>query len=346
MAIRSVINEIANATEGLVRVVVLTVILRPAAYLLPRRWGLAVAEVVSLVLLLLPRPGVPAFLEARDAFGLGYLEALGLARRRLLRPLADFVILNRLLYGREDVVKWTIIEKNADGIARLRATGKSFIIATGHFGRAAFAPMYFSGIIPGRRIHVGAPIPSAVSTLAERQARLQYSVTMRALSSLLDRVDDVVYVSPQHRSPALPIYKKLRRGGTVVYVHVDAPWAWRKSDGGVHVRPFLGNRRREFATGVARLAQLAKCPIITCVPYLESDGTVVLEWGAPFMAGDDEVATTDCLLDVLEVAVGNRPDHYVLPVGRDRRWSCQRQRWEGSRSSQSAGDSESTEPSA
>ncbi len=68
------------------------------------------------------------------------------------------------------------------------------------------------------------------------------------------------------------------------------------------------HKSRVFSTGAAQLARLAHCPIISCVHTLESDGTIVLEWGVPIcVAGAearDDAQVMDQLLNTIEIAVG------------------------------------------
>ena len=101
---------------------------------------------------------------------------------------------------------------------------------------------------------------------------------------------------------------------------------------GAYERPFVGKRKCVFSTGAALLARLTQCPIITCVPLLEKDGTVVLEWGEPIrIAGNDAANDVDVmneLFDTIEIAAGERPTQYAFEIGGDRRWNPLIRRWE------------------
>ncbi|MBK9170085.1 MAG: hypothetical protein IPM24_21850 [Bryobacterales bacterium] len=326
--IKSAVRWITSTAEEVVRILALRTVLFPAASILPKRLGLAAADAMSWVLVLMPRPGIHAYLEARRAFGLSHADALRLARRRLARPLIDYVVLNRVMGGREDPGSWTIVEKNAAGVERLRASGEPYIVATAHVSREAMLAMYSPTIVPGRRTHVGAPVPASVKTLPDRRARIQYRTAMDVLTKAWRGEVEFVFVSPEHQSPALPLVRRLRKPGSVVYIHVDAPWAWRGAERGSYERPFAGVNSREFSLGAARLARLAKCPVVSCLPVVENDGSISLHWGDPVHVGDTDIPVMDALLDGIEAAIGQRPDQYVLPIGSERRWNPALQRWE------------------
>ena len=62
------------------------------------------------------------------------------------------------------------------------------------------------------------------------------------------------------------------------------------------------------------------------------DGTIVLDWAGPFVANgsdpDTDVRTTDRILDELERMIALHPTQYILPIGDERRWNADAQRWE------------------
>ncbi|MBE0656979.1 MAG: hypothetical protein IH602_04770, partial [Bryobacteraceae bacterium] len=325
---KSAIRWITATLEDLVRIAAMRGLLLPAARVLPRSSGLALADAVSWLLLILPRPGLGAYRDTINSFGRSPMESLLLARRWLARPLRDFVMLNRILRDREDPSAWTVREENAVAVDRLRATGTPFMVAVGHVSRESMVTMYLRTIAPGSLIHVGAPIPASVASLNERRTRIHYRASLDCVTKLYGPELQFVYVSPEHPSPALPIAKKLRKPGSTVYIHIDAPWSWRGAERGSFERPFAGSRLRVFSLGAARLARLAKCPIVLCLPRIAGDGTMVLEWGEPLTVLDEasDIPVMNSLLDRLETAVGTHPDQYLLPFGRDRRWNATLQR--------------------
>jgi hypothetical protein len=99
-------STLANADKHLtelLRIFILQFILVPAAYLLPRSWALAAANVFSLPLVAFPEPGMTAYRNMRRVFGGSPFRSFQLTREWVANPFRDFVILKRLMYGREDV---------------------------------------------------------------------------------------------------------------------------------------------------------------------------------------------------------------------------------------------------
>lgn len=326
---QSAVRWALAALEDIVRIAAFQLLLRPAARFLPRSWGMALADAVAWVLLTSPRPGIHAIREARSAFGGSFLQSLLLARRWLATPLRDFHVMNRILLGREDPSVWTVREENTAAVDQLRSAGTPFMVAVGHVARESMVPLYMRTIAPGPVIHVGAAVPAAVS-LDKLRTRLLHKTNLDVAAKVYGPELQFVYVGPEHPSPALPVAKKLRKPGSIVYIHVDAPWAWRGTDRGSFERPFAGERHRIFSLGAARLARLAKCPIVLCLPRVEGHQTVVLEWGEPLTVPDEasDIPVMNALLDRLETAVGFLPEQYVLPFGSDRNWNASLQRWE------------------
>jgi len=127
------------------------------------------------------------------------------------------------------------------------------------------------------------------------------------------------------------LLESLQRPGSTVFLSVDAPWKEGKP-GGI-MMPFAGRKEAHFAMGAARLAKMARVPIINCIAYLDDNEEIVLEWKPPirFEEGKDEISEEDLmknLLSDIEIAVGNRPEQYVLNIGSERRWNHNEQRWE------------------
>jgi lauroyl/myristoyl acyltransferase len=112
-------------------------------------------------------------------------------------------------------------------------------------------------------------------------------------------------------------------------------------------RAFAGRTLQDFALGTATIARVAGCPIVVCVPYLEPDGTVVLEWAGPITPATNggvgeptaaDIRVMDRILDELERMIGRRPAQYVLPIGHDRQWNQREERWESLEESPPAPD--------
>jgi lauroyl/myristoyl acyltransferase len=261
----------------------------------------------------------------RQAFGESRLRSFQLAWGWLRRPFLDFVMLKRVWYGREDVSKWRIVEKNSDEVAHLRESGQSFIVATGHFQRVALLATACPRVTPGNLVQVGLPTPGEIRSLYDSRIRLQYGTMLDVLSSAWNRSFEYA-LTKSSQSAAMLLYERLRKPGNIINIHVDAPWP--QSQTGSYARSFAGLTTREFSTGAAQLATLAQCPIVSCVYWQEDDGTLVLRWGSPIQRVDNEIDTMNSLIDALEVAIGERPTQYVLRIGRERRWNATTKRWE------------------
>jgi lauroyl/myristoyl acyltransferase len=198
-------------------------------------------------------------------------------------------------------------------------------MASAHFKRTAAIAMACPRITPGTFIQVSIPTPKQVKRPHDLRLRIQYGTTLDAASTVWRRPFEYAYTTNGLSGTRL-LYKRLSKPGSVVDIHVDAPWP--RGTTGSFCRPFAGMKDRSFATGAAHLAKVCRCPIISCVYWQEDDGTVYLQWGTPILHVDDEIDTMNRLLDTLEVAIGERPTQYVLDIGHDRRWNAALRRWE------------------
>ncbi len=322
---RQILVRISTELSELLRILCMQLVLAPAAYCLPRSWALKIAKAVSLSLIVLPVPGMTSYRGMRRAFGQNRYHSFLLTWGWLARPFLDFVILKRVLYGREDVAHWRIVERNAETVARLREAGRSFIVATGHFQRVAFQATACPCVSPGALVQVGHPPPQKIQSLFDLRILLQYGTMLKAVSSVWHRPFEFAFTG-HGRSAATLLFDRLRKPGHVVNIHVDAPWP--NSSTGSFCRPFAGFRSRSFSTGAVQLAQLTRCPIVSCIYWQEDDGTIVLKWGSVIENVDDEIDTMNRLIDPLEDAVGERPTQYVLDIGRERRWNHALMVWE------------------
>jgi lauroyl/myristoyl acyltransferase len=128
------------------------------------------------------------------------------------------------------------------------------------------------------------------------------------------------------------LLRHLRDPGGAVIIATDAAWHGAR-DGG-YTRPFAAFGAQTFHLGTARLARLSQRPIVTCVPFLDGDRRVVMEWSPVIQppARDDagaDVRITDEILDWIERRIGERPGQYVESFGHDRRWSPAAKCWVG-----------------
>ncbi|MGA2222954.1 MAG: glycosyltransferase [Syntrophobacteraceae bacterium] len=302
-------------------------VLTPAAYALPRKVALQIADGMALLLLILPVPGWSIYWQIRNAFQKSPTESIYLVWGWLARELSDFVVIKRLSYKRENLFNWKIIERNVDRINSLRVSGESYIVAIAHFSHATSLSMYAPYITYGHIVHVSDPFWNHVRSLRELRLRIDERAHHKAYPGWGKKWE---WVFNNELTSFRKLYNQLRERGNVVFIPIDKPW--RKTVTGAYERPFVGKRKCVFSTGAALLARLTQCPIITCVPLLEKDGTVVLEWGEPIrIAGNDAANDVDVmneLFDTIEIAAGERPTQYAFEIGGDRRWNPLIRRWE------------------
>jgi lauroyl/myristoyl acyltransferase len=318
------VKRVFSAIDDLLRIVTMAVVLTPASIVLPRRWALFIADICALLLLVSPRSGRPAYFQFRQAFGRGRVGTLMLTWQWLRQPYRDFVILKRVINRREDPTTWQITEKNSAAIDELRNSGKSYIVATAHFLREALHTPFISTITPGHAIWISIDVPKRIQTIKDLRFRVQFG----ALMQNLDGCGRYIEMRIIGESSVKDLVRRLRDKGNVLFISIDAPW--RADQPGAHCRDFAGEKRRAFPTGAAKIARLARCPVIACVISVDDQGGKVLEWGDPIYPdkkGDIEII--DDLLDTMEIAVGERPSQYVLPIGGGRRWNAPDRRWEG-----------------
>lgn len=313
--------------EEIIRIFSMKFILFPCAYILPVEFATLIARFLSLFLLLLPYPGVSTYYDMRSAFGMNRFESVKAAWDYLSLPFRDYVMFLMVMNGREDPSKWTIIERNPEGIEQLRRSEKSFILVSGHFSQIVL----LRPRLPydhHHRFQVAIDIPRRINSLLDLRVRIKHGTLLEACSCC-DK-DSEIGIIGNDLSAATQMYMKLREPGNVVSIALDA--AWDKNHIGSYERPFAGARRRWFSMGAVQLARFTGCPVIGCVLWLKTDRSLVVEWGEPFrIAQNDlagEVKVMNNLLNMLEVAVGKRPAQYYLTIGNERRWNSHKEQWE------------------
>lgn len=317
-----------GSLEDVVRVSIMRWILRPAVYLLPRRLALSLASLSTLPLLVLPKPGVEAYWKMRAAFGTGRIASARLAWGWLARHMRDYVIVKRVVAGREDPRARRIVEKNSAGVQSLREAGKPYIVAAAHFTREALFAMSAPAITPAKPVSLTNHPPTDVHTWLDRRAQIQFGTATDAAGAW-GRHHELVFIGVDPL-PMRTLRKRLRQGDHVVFVHVD--WFWDRTPAGSFERPFAAHGTRVFALGAAQLAREADCPIVSCVYSVQADGSLLLEWGSPVRndgeGTESDIAVMNQLLDSLELGVGDRPTQYLLDIGRGRKWNSRERRWE------------------
>lgn len=298
------------------------VALRPAAYL-PRRWAFATAGAIGLLYSLSPmgrrtRRLMAIAFPARDA--------RQLAREWLTRPFRDYVAMMRLVTKRDRAADMAVKSHNEPPI--LREPGQSIIIAIAHFSREANIGLYKAGVIPKKLAVTIAPLDRRSWRPRAVRLRIQISAIMEGVRAA--RGGDVEVIAFNGPGALTKLVRHLRQPDTAVSISTDAVSAKGRERG--HERAFAGHRSVAFALGTARLARLSQRPIVVCVPFLGETGALALDWSGPIPAPgrDDEGADariTSAILDVFERAVGLRPGQFVLPIGHERRWDEDGQRW-------------------
>ncbi len=318
---------IASYFEETFRLLSMKLVLAPAAYLLPRSWALAIADMMALFLATSPKPGVEVYWQMRRAFEKNRLESFSLSWGWFARPFRDFVVLKRLLYKREYLSDWTVIETNAEAVKSIKESGEPYVLAVGHFARQANVMINSASVNPGHPIYPAHDVPGRNWPISNARMRAQLG-TFRAVDYLRNDLRFVFLQDDPH--PARTLNALLSERGNFVGIAIDAPWEGGRR--GSFQRPFAGLGNRAFATGVARMARMAQCPIVSCICGLDSHGNIILEWGDPIRIlpheEEREISVTNELLDRLEKAIGERPTQYVLDVGGDRRWNSSTKQWE------------------
>lgn len=307
----------------------LLIVLGAGARHLPRSMAYGLYDGVRSMLALSPL-GVRARQVMRATFPAQSAEIGPLTEDWLGRPFRDHVNAVRITSGREDMRDWTVTMRGAPDL--LREPEQSFIIATGHFSREAMGVLYAPWLVPFRLATVVAPMVQAKTPRAFR-VRQQMRELRKGIELVRDGDVDIADVAGN--GFLMRLLRHLRAPGGVVVIAADAAWHGDKEGG--HTRPFAAYASQSFHLGTARLARLSQRPIVTCVPFLDHDRRVIVEWSPVIMppARDDaeaDVRITNEILDWLERRIGERPDQYVLSFGKDRRWSPTAKCWIGAES--------------
>lgn len=322
----------ASATgfvEEVIKLSGMGVALPIAARFLPWSGALLIADFFGLCSCLFSGRGWETYRSIRNNYEKGRLWSARITKRYLTLEFRDFVIIKRQIEGRESWDRFKIVEKHAEGVTSLRNSGKSYIVACGHFARQAVRALYLPNISPGHVVHVTAPSETGQRTLRGLRTRIQLSTLLSSITNM--RPDAEFVIVDSQGLAGRQILRRLKQPGNVVFINVDAPWP--EAISGCVTRPFGGFASRPFATGAARLSRLSQSPIVSCICSIEADGrTISLDWGEPIMTrnqGDQgDVSVTNILLDRIEEAIGKRPDQYVLRIGGSRVWNADGERWQ------------------
>ena len=322
-----VIPRLRVGIAEVARTMAMLLVLKPAAIYLPRKWALALAERIGLLADILPLGNRFTRTLMKQAFHLSDECAIRNARKWLARPFCDYVILERILRGREDLTKWRIAQSNAETVQQLHASGTPFIVATAHFPRQAVVAFYMPWITPGRILAVTQPLPPKSLHPYALRIRTQKGHILDCFRHVRQGELEFFFVG---QGTFYDLVNHLHQRGTVVHAAVDVWWSRKRHS---YKRPFAGHKLFSFSTGMATLSRLAQCPIVTYVPFIDDDGTLVLEWGSvipPPSPADvkADIRITDEILRRMELAIGLRPTQYVLSIGQGRLWNAHTCRWD------------------
>ncbi len=213
--------------------------------------------------------------------------------------------------------------------ALLQDPSQSFIVATGHFSREAMSVLYAPWLLPFRLATVVAAMTQS-GTPRGLRVRLQMRELRKGMETA--RSGDIDIAEVAGKAFLVRLLRHLRDPGGAVIIATDAAWHGER-DGG-YTRPFAAFSEQTLHLGTARLARLSQRPIVVCVPFLDGDQRVVMEWSPVIAppAREDEAAdirVTNEILDWIERRIGERPGQYVESFGQDRRWSATAKTWIG-----------------
>jgi hypothetical protein len=244
------VRTISASCSDTIRVVGMKFVLTPAAHILPVALARATAGALSLTLVVLPEPGLRTYRSMRLAFGGNRLGSLALTLESLARPFRDFVVQKQLAIGKQNTDDWTIVERNAEELSRLRESDQSYIVVAAHFTREAFLGLLSPDVTPGQPFVVGQAPPERVRSAKALRIRVQYTRFLGAISSAWGREVGFIFTDTDEFA-AHAIYKKLRGRRNVIFIHVDAPWPSAAT--GTIEHTFAADPSRSFATGVVEL---------------------------------------------------------------------------------------------
>ncbi len=297
-----------------------------AARVMPRAWALGLCDAVGWLMMLTPF-GLRVVRRMERTFPDG--DGKRIAHEWLTRSLRDHVVVTRIVLGWENPYETPI--RSIGLPPRFGPDDPSLIIATGHFSREANMAFYDPNVMP-HMISVVAPLDFEAWTPKGIRLRLQFGrIREAALRFRKDVKTEFIEVGAPNAMVRLA--KRLRRPGQFAVLSADVPWT-NAPRADRYERPFAGRARQSFALGAARLARLGQCPVVTCVPFLDRDGNLAIEWGPPIPPparddADGDARVIDAILGRLELAVGARPGQYVIAVGHGRTWSAAQGRWIG-----------------
>lgn len=303
-------------------------ILRQAARLPTRAPALALANAIGWLFYISP-VGRARLRTIRQVFPDGPAPATAIARRSLTLPYRDFVVLRRLVLGKADtrLTEAEFRSEMPESTRALFAGDQSVIIAIGHFAREATRSVYAPGVVNRRLLGTVAETPETPTNIAEARLAMHFGQMLDAIATMRN---DTKLVTIGNVGGVRELVRHLSEPGWALIQSVDAPRADWMPVG--LTRPFAGHAERAFADGAAQLARMAQVPIVAAITYVDRDGAMVIAWSEPFAPParkdrEADAALTSEVLDLIEVAIGRRPDQYVVDIGGTRSWDPVQERW-------------------
>jgi len=323
--LRIILRRRRDSLGELGRLAAMLLVLAPAARVLPepaaRSLARGIGTICSLTLTSRTRRRT-----LQRLFGLSAWDAFRLLKQIQAAPFTDFVFARRAIQDSENPNSWTVIEINDSGITALRESGRSFILATGHFLREAFIVLYTPRCVPHRVTSIVGTLQPPGWDFGHLRMREQFGEALRAIHVI--RPDAKLLTRGEAGSGIRELVAHLSSPGHTLIQSVDAHWDHQS---GIR-HPFASESARPLACGAASISRLSQCPIIPCIPVLEGPRRVRLEWGdiiEPAARTDkaSDARVTAQLLKFLEPAVGLRPEQYMLPFHDQRVWDEAATQW-------------------
>jgi len=164
--------------------------------------------------------------------------------------------------------------------------------------------------------------------LRQHKLIIQYGSMIDCLVRIAPGKIDQVLVGT-NKQPMKTLMRMMKKTGNISFFAIDAPW--HGDTKGAISRPFASESKQVFALGATRLARSTGRPLVICIPWLDENGTLVIEWGDPIsISRQDEEGERKVMnefLDQIEVNIGKRPNQYVLPIGFGRHWDKHTKSW-------------------
>jgi len=321
----TVIRERADLLRGLM----LLLIFRPAAFVLPERfiWGLAYC--CATVFVVLQASGRRMAHDYRAAFGVSRGVALKMAIRTHATRFHEFSYLQKIILRWIDPFSSPVHIEASDEARAIVAGSGSFMVALAHFERTkAVAAIFHPTVFDGRPVHaVAFKLPNLVFLPHLWRMSLQLRQLLRATRQARPHGLEFVYLG----GATGKLIDTLRTQRAMATVNIDAHWPRGRSSS--LTRPFAGATHRTFSTGSAKLARMSGAPLLLAIPMMSDDGDAVrMRLFGPFHSNatsedQRDIEVTQRMLDVIEREVGERPCEYLLDIGGDRRWDPGAQRW-------------------